>query len=319
MKYVVRLLVVLVVTCLVFVLAGVIATWAPDRSVQQLTARWAQTPSQFMAIQGMQVHVRDEGPRSDPVPIVLLHGTSASLHTWDGWTEALKGQRRVIRFDLPAFGLTGPSPQNDYTLEAYVRFVEDVVNALGVQTFTVAGNSLGGQVAWASAAALPHRVQSLVLVDAAGYPMQPQSLPIGFKIARIPGLRGLAEVVLPRGVIEASLRNVYGDPSKVTPELVDRYYELTLREGNRQALAYRFDQMQKMDVAKSMAAIKSLKVPTLILWGAKDRLIPLENGRRFAADITGSELVVFDDLGHVPQEEDAKRTVNAVLRFLQRP
>lgn len=319
MKYVVRLLVVLVVTCLVFVLAGVIATWAPDRSVQQLTARWAQTPSQFMAIQGMQVHVRDEGPRSDPVPIVLLHGTSASLHTWDGWTEALKGQRRVIRFDLPAFGLTGPSPQNDYTLEAYVRFVEDVVNALGVQTFTVAGNSLGGQVAWASAAALPHRVQSLVLVDAAGYPMQPQSVPIGFKIARIPGLRGLAEVVLPRGVIEASLRNVYGDPSKVTPELVDRYYELTLREGNRQALAYRFDQMQKMDVAKSMAAIKSLKVPTLILWGAKDRLIPLENGRRFAADITGSELVVFDDLGHVPQEEDAKRTVNAVLRFLQRP
>lgn len=319
MKYVVRLLVVLVVTCLVFVLAGVIATWAPDRSVQQLTARWAQTPSQFLAIQGMQVHVRDEGPRSDPVPIVLLHGTSASLHTWDGWTEALKGQRRVIRFDLPAFGLTGPSPQNDYTLEAYVRFVEDVVNALGVQTFTVAGNSLGGQVAWASAAALPHRVQSLVLVDAAGYPMQPQSVPIGFKIARIPGLRGLAEVVLPRGVIEASLRNVYGDPSKVTPELVDRYYELTLREGNRQALAYRFDQMQKMDVAKSMAAIKSLKVPTLILWGAKDRLIPLENGRRFAADITGSELVVFDDLGHVPQEEDAKRTVNAVLRFLQRP
>jgi pimeloyl-ACP methyl ester carboxylesterase len=319
MKYVVRLLVVLVVTCLVFVLAGVIATWAPDRSVQQLTARWAQTPSQFVAIQGMQVHVRDEGPRSDPVPIVLLHGTSASLHTWDGWTEALKGQRRVIRFDLPAFGLTGPSPQNDYTLEAYVRFVEDVVNALGVQTFTVAGNSLGGQVAWASAAALPHRVQSLVLVDAAGYPMQPQSVPIGFKIARIPGLRGLAEVVLPRGVIEASLRNVYGDPSKVTPELVDRYYELTLREGNRQALAYRFDQMQKMDVAKSMAAIKSLKVPTLILWGAKDRLIPLENGRRFAADITGSELVVFDDLGHVPQEEDAKRTVNAVLRFLQRP
>ncbi len=319
MKYVVRLLVVLVVTCLVFVLAGVIATWAPDRSVQQLTARWAQTPSQFLAIQGMQVHVRDEGPRSDPVPIVLLHGTSASLHTWDGWTEALKGQRRVIRFDLPAFGLTGPSPQNDYTLEAYVRFVEDVVNALGVQTFTVAGNSLGGQVAWASAAALPRRVQSLVLVDAAGYPMQPQSVPIGFKIARIPGLRGLAEVVLPRGVIEASLRNVYGDPSKVTPELVDRYYELTLREGNRQALAYRFDQMQKMDVAKSMAAIKSLKVPTLILWGAKDRLIPLENGRRFAADITGSELVVFDDLGHVPQEEDAKRTVNAVLRFLQRP
>ena len=319
MKYLLRLILVAVVIAVVFVIAGIIATWAPDRSVEQLKGRWAQAPSQFLAVNGLQVHVRDEGPRDDPVPLVLLHGTSASLHTWDGWVADLKGQRRVIRFDLPAFGLTGPDLQNDYTLEAYVRTVEGVVNAMGVKDFVLAGNSLGGQIAWATATALPQRVRQLILVDAAGYPMAPQSVPIGFRIARIPGLRRLAEVVLPRGVIQASLRNVYGDPSKVTPELVDRYYELTLREGNRQALAYRFDQMLKVDIAKGMLAIRALRVPTLILWGGKDPLIPVENGHRFAADIVGSQLVVFDDLGHVPQEEDPQRTVQALRKFLLKP
>ena len=316
MKFLFRLILVVAVVGVVFAVAGVVATWAPDRSVEQLAVRWAQSPSQFIAVGGLQVHLRDEGPRDDPVPLVLLHGTSASLHTWDGWATDLKDTRRVIRFDLPAFGLTGPDSQNDYSLEAYVRLVERVVNAMGIQNFVLVGNSLGGQVAWATAAALPHRVRQLVLVDASGYPPVPQSIPIGFRIVRIPGLRWLAEVVLPRGVIQASLRNVYGDPAKVTPELVDRYYELTLRQGNRQALAYRFDQMQKANVSKGLAAIRKLKLPTLIIWGGKDRLIPVENGRKFAADIAGSQLVVFDDLGHVPQEEDPQRTVQALRKFL---
>jgi pimeloyl-ACP methyl ester carboxylesterase len=319
MKYLLRLLLVMVVTGVVFAIAGVIATWAPDRNVDQLKERWAQPPSHFVLIRGMQVHVRDEGPRDDPAPIVLLHGTSSSLHTWDGWTDALKAKRRVIRFDLPGFGLTGPERNNDYSLEAYVACVAGVVDALGVNKFVLAGNSLGGQIAWATASALPARVQQLVLVDAAGYPLEPRSVPIGFRIARAPALRWLAEIVLPRGVIESSLRNVYADPGKVTSALVDRYYELTLREGNRAALGYRMDQMQKTDVVASVAKIQSLKVPTLVLWGNQDYLIPVENGRRFAADISGAQLLVLDKLGHVPQEEDPVRSLQAVLPFLQKP
>ena len=145
--------------------------------------------------------------------------------------------------------------------------------------------------------------------------MTPQSIPIGFRIARIPGVRRLAEVVLPRGVIQASLRNVYGDPSKVTPELIDRYFELTLRAGNRKALAYRMDQR----LSGEEASIKDLKIPTLIVWGAKDKLIPLDNAKRFATDIQGSKLVVFDALGHVPHEEDAKITVEAFKEFIGPP
>lgn len=260
----------------------------------------------------MQVHVRDEGPRDDPVPVVLLHGTSASLHTWDGWADALKVNRRVIRFDLPGFGLTGPDPTGDYSMVAYVKFVAAVMDQLGVKKFDIAGNSLGGQIAWQSAHAMPERVGKLVLVDSAGYPTQPVSVPIGFRIARIPGLRSIMEYILPRGVVKGSVRNLYGEPEKITEELIDRYFELTLRAGNRDALTKRFDQVVSTDSEK----IKTLKLPTLVIWGGKDRLIPPDNALRFEADIVGSQRVVFDNLGHVPHEEDAQATVKPVLAFL---
>jgi pimeloyl-ACP methyl ester carboxylesterase len=312
MKLALRLLGVAVLAVLIFLVAGVIAVWAPDRTVESLAGRWAQAPSQFIAVQGMQVHIRDEGPRDDPQPIVLVHGTSASLHTWDGWAEALKGKRRVIRFDLPAFGLTGPNPQNDYSIEAYVNFVGALLDKLDVQHCVLAGNSLGGQIAWATAAAFPQRVDKLVLVDAGGYPMESKSVPIGFRIARMPGVRNLMQYILPRGVIESSLRNVYGDPAKVSTELVDRYYELTLRAGNRAALGYRMQQLLSGDPK----VIQGLKVPTLVMWGGKDLLIPVDNAHKFAADIAGSKLVVWDDLGHVPHEEDPQRTVQALIAFV---
>ena len=138
------------------------------------------------------------------------------------------------------------------------------------------------------------------------------SIPLGFRIAAIPGLRLLAQYTLPRGVVERSLRNVYGDPSKVTPELVDLYSGMTLREGNRKALVLRIEQ----GYTGNVALLKEIKSPTLILWGGKDRLAPLEMGQRFERDIAGARLVVFDDLGHVPQEEDPARTVGEVRRFL---
>ena len=294
--------------------AAFVAWRVPDQPVSALQARWAPPPSQFIAVRGMQVHVRDEGPRDDPVPIVLLHGTGASLHTWEGWTRVLERDRRVIRFDLPGFGLTGPSPDGVYSIESYVDTVLAVADTLGVQRFVVAGNSLGGYVAWATAVLHPQRVDRLILVDAAGYPYQSQSVPLAFRIARTPLLNVLMRNVLPRGVVASSLRDVYGDPFKVTPELVDRYFELATREGNRAALVARFDQTKPGSLAER---VREIQVATLIVWGGKDRLIPLELGERFARDIHGSRLVVFDALGHVPHEEDPARTVAAVLPFIR--
>ncbi len=291
---------------------GIAMSWAPDRPVAELSAQWAGEPSRFVSVQGMQVHIRDEGPRDDPRPMVLLHGTSASLHTWDGWVEALKGMRRVIRLDLPGFGLTGPQPEGDYSIAAYTRFVLDLMDVLGVRECVLGGNSLGGNIAWETAVAAPHRVVALVLVDAGGYPLVSRSMPLGFRMACIPVLRNLLEWILPRAVIESSLRNVYGNPAKVTRELVDRYYALALRAGNRRALVQRLE----MPVIDNARAIQNLKLPVLVLWGGQDRLIPPDNASRFARDIGGSKLVVFEELGHVPHEEDPERTVAAVKAFL---
>ena len=294
--------------------AAIVAWRVPDRPVSALQARWAPPPSQFIPVHGMQVHVRDEGPRDGSVPIVLLHGTGASLHTWDGWARELARERRVIRFDLPGFGLTGPSPDGIYTVESYVDTVLAVADALGVPRFVLAGNSLGGYVGWTTAVLHPQRVERLILVDAAGYPYQSQSIPLAFRIARTPGLNVLMRDVLPRGVVERSLRDVYGDPSKVSSDLVDRYFDLATRAGNRAALVSRFDQTTPGSLAMR---VPEIRVPTLILWGGKDRLIPLEFGKRFAQDIHGSRLVEFDALGHVPHEEDPAQTVAAVLPFIR--
>jgi len=304
------------VLALAMLLGGVIAYhWAPDRPVSALVARWAPPPSQFVAIDGLQVHLRDEGPRDDPTPIVLLHGTSASLHTWDGWVAALLPRHRVVRLDLPGFGLTGPAPDDDYSMGRYVEFIASALDTLGIEQCVIAGNSFGGWISWETALAHPDRIKGLVLVDAAGYPLQSESVPIGFRLANVPVLNRVMESVLPRGIVESSLRNTYGDPSRVTPELVDRYYELTLREGNRRALAQRFAAGRG---TTEPGRIRSLRLPTLILWGDRDRLIPPSYAERFHRDIAGSELVMFPGLGHVPQEEDPAATVAAVLAFLDR-
>jgi pimeloyl-ACP methyl ester carboxylesterase len=292
---------------------GVALTWTPDVPVSTLRERWAPSPSTFIDVAGQQVHVRDEGPRDDPTPIVLIHGTSASLHTWEGWAAALRGTRRVVTFDLPGFGLTGPNASGDYSDAGHVRFTLALLDTLGLKRVVLGGNSLGGAIAWQTAAAAPERVAQLILVDAGGYPLDSVSVPIGFRIARLPVLRDLMRYTLPRGVVESSVRNVYGDPSRVTPELVDRYMAMTSRAGNREALGRRMSQIVS---GQGLERIAALNQPTLILWGGRDRLIPPAHAQRFARDIKGSTLVMFDELGHVPQEEDPARTVVAVQRFL---
>ncbi|WP_415840401.1 alpha/beta fold hydrolase, partial [Roseateles saccharophilus] len=127
---------------------GFAVSKAPDRSLDSLVPRWAPPPSDFLDLDGQLVHYRDQGPASDPVPLVLIHGTGASLHTWEGWATALSQTHRVISFDLPGFGLSGPNADGDYRDARYVTFVRRLLARLGVGRASVAGNSLGGEIAW---------------------------------------------------------------------------------------------------------------------------------------------------------------------------
>lgn len=280
-----------------------------DIPLETLKQRWATGSSRFMELDGMEVHYRDEGSGA---PIVLLHGTSSSLHTWDGWANVLTKTARVVRVDLPAFGLTGPSPTRDYSNDAYVDFVDRFVQKLGLERFVLAGNSLGGAISWKYALAHRDKTRALILVDSGGYPSSSRATPIAFRIAKWPIVPSLLVALDPRPLVEDGVKKAYGDPARVRPEILERYYELSLRPGNRSAF---IDRMKLPRVDES-AKIHEITVPTLVMWGARDNLVPVESARHFAHDIQGARLVIYDDLGHVPMEEDPERSVADVVKFL---
>lgn len=299
---------------LAILIAGAIAwSWEPDRQLGELVARWAPEPSRFVELDGMQVHLRDTGPRSDTTPVLMLHGMSSSLHSFEGWQSHLQTQRRVISVDLPGFGLTGPSPQGDYRIDAYTRFVLRLMDTLEVKRVVLVGNALGGEIAWQTAILAPERVHKLVLIDADGYQPSVLSMPIGFQIASMRGLRWVSERILPRPLMAASLRSVFGEPDQVTAERVDRYFELNLRVGNRRAL---FQRMDQATFGESAPLIRRITQPTLVLWGERDQMISPDLGAQFCDDIPRCKLVTFPKLGHLPQEEDPDSTLKALEPFL---
>lgn len=283
-----------------------------DLPAGEVAAKYSSRDSRWVEVQGMQVHYRDRG---EGPAILLLHGSNASLHTWEGWVAGLDDAHRVVIVDLPGHGLTGPRPEHDdrgYAVPALVDFLQVFVGAVDLERFTLGGNSMGGWIAWQYALRHPDRVERLILVDAGGYPMEPPDA-IGFRILMTPGLREMTRWVSPRSVFAESVAASYGDPSRVTDELVDRYYELNLREGNRAATVARFAQPFVYDDADR---IRTLRVPTLVLWGADDRLLPRVFADQFGRDIQGATVRVYPGLGHVPMEEAPERTLPDVQAFL---
>jgi pimeloyl-ACP methyl ester carboxylesterase len=285
------------------------ALYTPDLPLDQLKARWAPPPSQFVSLDGLNVHYRDEG--SGPA-VLLLHGTGSSLHTWDAWVAALRPAHRVVRVDLPGFGLTGPAADGDYRIAKMVAFVDDFARKVGLDHFALGGNSWGGEIAWSYALDHPERVSALVLVDAGGFPnLGP--VPLVFRLARMPLLFHLVEKLGTRGMVDRTVRDVYGDPSRIRDEVRQRYLDLTRREGNRASFAER---VQAAHVDRT-AELGHIAVPTLILWGARDHVIPVDHAEQFHSAIPGSRLRVYLDAGHVPMEELGAETGAEVAAFLR--
>ncbi len=284
----------------------------PDIPLEALLPEYGAAPSQFVEIEGMRIHYRDEG--AGP-PLVLLHGFGSSLYTWDGWVRQLAGTRRLIRLDLPGFGLTGPAPDGDYRAERYVRVVAALLDRLGVERIDIAGNSLGGRTALMFALAHPERVRKLILVDAGGYaPMPPPTL---FELAQTPILGPFLLLhVTPRFAVRRGLDGVYGEPSRLTDAVVDRYQAMTLRTGNRGAMLARITGPPDPNLADRLG---ELNLPVLIQWGELDRWIPLSDAYGFQRGIAGAELRVYPGAGHVPMEELPEATARDADAFLGSP
>ena len=290
-----------------------------DIPLNKLKEKYTNSYSSFIDISGTNVHYRDEGIYNDSIPIILIHGTGSSLHAYDIWSKNLKKTKRVIRMDLPAFGLTGPFlNKEDYSISNYTTFLKEFLDSLNIKQCILVGNSLGGEIAWRFALKEPVMAKKLILIDPGGYPVISKSVPIAFKLAKIPILNKFLTYITPRFLVRSSIENVYFDKSKVSDSLVNRYFDLTLRKGNREAIVDRLKVSTSLtNVKNTYENIKKIKQTTLIIWGNNDQLIPVENAYKFKNDIANSKLIVMQKTGHVPMEEKPLESLKHVTDFLK--
>jgi pimeloyl-ACP methyl ester carboxylesterase len=290
--------------------------WKSDLDATEMKAKYSNASSQFVNLGGgLSVHARDEGNADAPV-LVLIHGSNSSLQTWEPWVKRLGADYRIISLDLPGHGLTGANPTRDYHYKAFVDVVDRVLTQLKVDKFAIAGNSMGGAVAWHYVLAHPDRVTAIGLIDAAGAPAwQAKTIPIGFRLARTPILRDIMRTVTPRFVVASSLKSSVSKKEIVDDAMIDRYWELLLFPGNRQASIDRFALAHNVEPA-SKEKLAAIKVPTLIMWGAEDGLIPVSSAKWFAQAIPQAKSVIYPGVGHIPMEEIPDQSAKDMKAFL---
>ena len=275
---------------------------------RDLEAKYLGPSDVFLEIGGLNYRVRVEGAFGAP-PVFLLHGFTSSLETWDDVAAGLSETHRVIRYDLSGHGLTGPDAEQRYTADERAAALLGLMDALEIETATIIGNSLGGFVAWKFAAQNPSRTDDLVLISAAAFPfagLSEEAQPIA------PAL----EAYLLHGSVQ-DVAYVYGtqffEGQKADPDRIQVYFDMMRRAGNPQAFV---DHTNLFVLPDPAAELSQIRARTLVLWGEQDPLIPVDHAGRLAALISGATLRTIPSMGHIPQEEDPGRTLDAIRAFL---
>lgn len=302
---------------LLFIVA-VLGLWlayrAPDLSWEDLEGRYARPTSRYADIgDGIRVHYLDGG-KADGPPVVLIHGFGDNALSWDGWTKVLGRDHRVLSVDLVGHGLTRAPADFVASPDRLADVIDAWAGKIGLPRFAVAGNSLGGGVAWQLAVRHPARVGQLILVDAAGWPMPPskEPPPLAFRIMQYKLGRDLIASIDSTPLIREGLRKDVGDPAVITEPFIARWAALQRAPGHRPILM----SLSPGKVAASKEVLSAIKVPTLILWGEVDPIIKVESGHKFAEAIPGSKLIVYPGIGHLPQIENPEQSAGDVAAFL---
>lgn len=288
---------------------GLLGLWTPDIELSELKLRYGATAQNFLAVDGLEMHYKDTGPRDAPV-LLLLHGFGSSLQTWDIWSAQLEQHYRVIRLDLPGFGLTGASPVHDYSEQNDVSTLSHFVDKLGLSRFSLVGHSMGGKMAWGLAALMPERVEALILMAPDGYP---QIKDIGKKPYEMPAIMGVMRFCLPKILVRKSIEPAFFDASVLSDSLVDRYYDMLRAPGVRAAILDRANQTIYTD---PVSRLKKITAPTLLIWGEADQMIPSSNAKSYTEVLSKSQTVLLPRLGHLLQEEQPEKALEKVIEFL---
>jgi pimeloyl-ACP methyl ester carboxylesterase len=311
-----RFIIIAVLAVLAVLTAGMAFLWTPDTDRDEMVALYGGEKARWAPVtghEGYRVHYQVSGPEDAPV-LVLIHGTSASLHTWEPLRERLEEDYRIIAYDQPGHGLTGPHPERDYSYEGMAVGLDAVFAAEGIEEAVLIGNSMGGWVAWRDALANPDRVRALVLLDASGIPgtRNPEAVE-GFRRMQSPVLRFLMRFVTPRSRIEESVRQTVAVQDIVTEEMIDRYWHLVRFPGNRQALGDQFVP-ERADLSGRLGEGGA---PTLVIWGEEDSLVLPSGAEGFAARMPDARAVLYEGVGHLPMEEAPDGTASDIRTFLE--
>ncbi|RJU82593.1 MAG: alpha/beta hydrolase [Candidatus Poseidoniales archaeon] len=272
-----------------------------EGNIEELKRRYGLPPSQFITLSnGVNVHLRDEGDSGAP-PIVLLHGHSEDLYTWDQLVKHLIGSFRVIRFDLRRHGLTGPAPDNEYNIESYVSDLSMVIKHLEIDSFILVGHSMGGRISIKYTIANQEKVNGLILLSASGAPRKENTpQPMALKLMRNPLGRFLLKRIWSRNLAKKSLVDMVFDESSITDQEIDRMWEFSKYPGSMDAMFREF-----ADTWEDFKPTEIGKIVTnsLLIWGEEDTICPESMGRWYDSQLTNSTMVGLPNIGHNPQFE----------------
>ncbi len=282
--------------------------YRPSISLGKLAMKYSTDASKTVDVNGINAHYKQKGKG---YPLLLLHGTSASCQTWDLWMDDLAKHFTVYSIDQPGSGLTGPHPDHDYSSEAYIDFLESFCNKLGIDSFYIAGNSRGGKTAW-KYASQSGRIKKLIVVNPAGFYGEGHKTPMVFKLGKSKSLSKIVEGLNVKPFINKSLKEVYYNDELITKDLKNRYNDLIRLKGNRLA----FFEMALQNEEGSVEELKQIKCPTLIQWGANDPWLSADLAKMYDEYIPDSKVTIYEECGHVPQEEISAKSVKDAIEFL---
>jgi pimeloyl-ACP methyl ester carboxylesterase len=265
------------------------------------------------------VRISYEVRGSGSVTLVMLHGFGASLETWRDIQPFLEPRYRLVLVDMKGFGNSSKPEDNAYSILDQTAIITALCKSLDLKDYVLIGHSYGGAVALATyltnhASGSPNPVRSLVLIDP---PWYVQKFPLFIKMLRTGMVNHISlNLLSSRTRTKYILNQVFLDKSKVTPERIDRYAKYLDLPGSHHALIASARQIIPANPTLFSSRTHEVAVPTLILWGANDTLIPKWQGERLHKEIRDSQFVVFAKCGHVPQEEQPEETAQKLIEFI---
>ena len=291
---------------------------------KELETKYATGSSQFLDLpDGARIHFRDEGEPNNPV-IVLLHGFNGSLFNFERLVPLLANDFRLISIDLPGFGLTGATPSADYTTEGFINAVTKLTDELGIEKFSIAGNSMGGGVAWRYALEYPSKVEGLILLASSGvgskedvkkFEERENNTPIVWKLMDSDLLKKFLHYYTPKFFATEGLKRSVYDQQHANADHANQFHDLVLLQGSRNAiLSMTMGGRRKMYGPESLSKITA---PTLVIHGEEDNIIGFERSLVFKENIDNAEMKIYPKIGHLPMYEDPARTADDILKFFQ--